>query len=547
MALTATSTYVFVDRNDPGLHGVFRRFYLVSDVSAYVNEVIDYLEANIAIASSTITSGGVRFMTWFRLQGGKLTAWSDGSGHAKPLLYYSLKLRGIFNNSYYSEASQMPLIFNLSAASATQLDGYIDKRVSETSVFPYKIKLSACKEHISTLQLAESSFLLLCFKLANYLNRLPTRAELTGMIQVTSTSSVKSSTLPLSFTEYTSNENFVGEEISQAEVAKADPVKNVLWLKYHEHKRDLLGLLLDPKVAQAYEDYELLEYQVYSALDNTRRNLISYEDRLNWLADAAQHVRPVLKLWLFKVKQPTPNDVVRSIKRKPSESIEGTWSFLREHLPDGNVRNFFLTPYMPLTEEAFRNITYDLINGVLTDNKDLDISFSSVFLCILQVLATTRTNGMRVVDRNYYHEFTVDGKDYLIDFTSMRNVFSGYLHFSPNIERAYAACAADIVFEMYKQIGGAPPIWRDIPGVYAHMNFDFVTYVNPLRLNDDEKRMLLQIQDRFRTKTTRIGGNTIGNRGVNPIDSWVKRLVPSQSVGTFFELLGTSNQLLPKR
>nr|WAA68764.1 heat shock protein 90 [Sugarcane mild mosaic virus] len=547
MALTASNAYVFVDRSDAGLHEVFRRFYLVSDVSSYINEIVDYIEANPSVVSSTVTSGGVQFTTWFRLQSGRLTAWSDSNGYAKPLLYYSLKLRGIFNNSYYSEASQMPLIFNLSNQSKAQLDGFIGKSVTETSVFPYKFPLDACKQHVVSLQLDVGSFATLCFKLANYLNRLPTKAELTGLIQVASTSQVKSSFLPLSFTEYTSNENFVGEEISHAEVAKSDPVKNVLWLKYREHKSDLMGLLLEPDVASAYGNYELLEYQLYSSLDETKRNLISYEDRLNWLADAAQTTRPLLKQWLFKVKQPSPVDVVRSINRKPTESIEGSWSFLREHLPDGSQRNFFLTPYMPLSETAFRDITYDLINGILKDNKNLNISFSQIFLCLLQVLATTRTNGLRNIDRNYYHEFEVDGNNYLVNFASMKRVFSSYLYLSPNIERAYAACAADIVFEMYKQIGGAPPIWRDIPGVYAHMNFDFVSYVNPLRLNDEEKRMLLQIQERFRTKTTRIGGNTIGNRGTNPIDEWVKRLVPSRSVGTFYELLGTSNQVIQKR
>nr|WAA68680.1 heat shock protein 90 [Sugarcane mild mosaic virus] len=546
MALTASNAYVFVDRNDVGLHSTFRRFYLVSDVSSYINEIVDYIEANPNVASSTITSGGVQFTTWFRLQNGRLTAWSDGNGYAKPLLYYSLKLRGIFNNSYYSEASQMPLIFSLSDASKAQLDGFIGKTVTETSAFPYKFSVDTCKQHVVGFQLDVDSFSTLCFKLANYLNRLPTKAELTGQVQVTSTSQVKSSFLPLNFTEYTDNENFVGEEISHAEVAKSDPVKNVLWLKYRDHKSDLMSLLLEPEVVQAYKKYELLEYQLYTALADTRRNLISYEDRLNWLADAAQAARPHLRRWLFKVKQPSPLDVVRTIDRKPSENIEGSWSFLREHLPDGSVRNFFLTPYMPLSEEAFRNITYDLINGVLKDNKNLNISFSQIFLCVLQVLATTRTNGLRNIDRNYYHEFEVDGTSYLINFFSMRRVFSNYLHLSPNIERAYAACAADIVFEMYKQIGGAPPIWRDIPGVYAHMNFDFVSYVNPLRLNDEEKRMLLQIQERFRTKTSRIGGNTIGNRGTNPIDEWVKRLVPSQSVGTFYELLGTSNQVIGK-
>ncbi|AZB50210.1 ORF4 [Air potato virus 1] len=542
MATQSTSGYVSVNKTDGDLVRVFRRFYCVSDVSAYIDEVIQDVVLNPSKYTVDITGPSFSYRTRFRVVNGAVQAWSDAQGYAPVLLLRSLQLRGIFKNSYYSFEVQVPYILHLNAQQISEINGWIDKSVGEVSPFAYKITEEQCRSFVMREQLDIAWYLPLSLRVANFLGRMPVRDELLGHVSLP-TSSIKGTVTVLEAAEkFTENERFYAEENTLAMVAKRDPVDGLLWIKYEKLLPDVVRLMLPVKVIQAYGHVPLLTFQIAKSLKATSRNIRCYEDRLTWLGEAAQHVEPALKRWLFDVKQLTPHLLVETIKRQPDEAIAGSWGFLRANLPDGRIENFLLNPHSPLNEELFRDVTYNLIARVCLDNPSLTNSFVEVFLMIIQILARTRTNTVRYVERAGYHKFLVDGRIVLLNTTGITKVFEQYLHLVPNIERSYGGCVADICYDVMKVTGGNSPIWPDIPEIPPHMNFDFVTYVTPLKLTQEEQIMLCKIINRFRTKTVRLGGSSVGNRAPHPMDAWVEKVVPAQSRGTFYELLGTTTQ-----
>lgn len=280
------------------------------------------------------------------------------------------------------------------------------------------------------------------------------------------------------------------------------------------------------------------------ALEATEITARTYEARLRWLEEAAAHAVRLLRVYFPSIKGITPNSLFSTIARLPGESIEGSANFLMHNLPDVCKSNLLYSPGSPLGDDLNFEITARLISVMMRDNPELVMSFQEWIVLLLERFCYHNTNTVRYVDLPKYCNIEYDGQMYIVDFRGADNVFSEYLGRVPNVQRLWAGGYATEAYMLLKRIGGMLPKWPDILNLPSYMNFDFVGFVNPLVLSHDERVMLAELLNRFRTVETKIGGFTLGSRNKDPSDYMFENLVGKENMGMVKELVGSSHQLL---
>lgn len=198
----------------------------------------------------------------------------------------------------------------------------------------------------------------------------------------------------------------------------------------------------------------------------------------------------------------------------------------------------------PLGEDLNFELTSRLISVLMTDNPELVMSFQEWIVLLLERFCYHNTNTVRYIDIPKFSEVEYDNARYLVDFRGADKIFAEFSGRIPNIQRLWAGGYATEAYTLLKRIGGMLPKWPDVMNLPSYMNFDFVGYVNPLILSAEERVLLAELLNRFRTVETKVGGFTLGSRGKDPSDHMFESLVGSENMGMIKELNGSSNQLL---
>nr|BCA26003.1 P61 [Plum bark necrosis stem pitting-associated virus] len=543
MALNSTSSYIEVDKSDRGLIGLFSRFFCKSDVSEEINRVYDLVKTNIRTYSVATMYGSLRVATWFENRG-TLYAWSDSNGYARALLAVYINTYGIARNSYYEMSTSMRDLLLVEQRYFDQALSWVDKKVTQIQDFSYTVDRSVVKTFLQTLNRDNTFNSNVAFALSNYLGRLCTEGELFGQV-----------TLPVSSRHVRTNLVFEGLGLNSKEIAlgrlsvkcmtqERDVVLGVKFKRLAPQISSLQNIIMSSNTSLCFADIPAIKLLIVEALESTEISTTTFESRLRWLEVAAAVAVKSLKKYFPSVKAVTPNSLFRTISRLPGESFEGSVSFLTHNLPDVAKSNLVYSVGSPLGADLNFELTSRLISVLMIDNPDLVMSFQEWIVLLIERFCYHNTNTVRYVDIPKFSEVEYDDSLYLVDFRGADKIFSEYSGKIPNIQRLWAGGYATEAYTLLKRVGGMLPKWPDVLNLPSYMNFDFVGYVNPLILSEEERVLLAELLNRFRTVETKIGGFTLGSRGKDPSDYMFENICGSENMGMVKELNGASNQLL---
>nr|WGM82670.1 heat shock protein 90-like protein [Jujube closterovirus 1] len=543
MALSSTSTYVPVNKNDRDLIILFSRFFCKSNVAEEIDRAYNLVKGDIRRFSVATTYGSLRIATWFEDRG-QLYAWSDSNGYGRALLAAYINTFGISNNSYYTMSVSMKDLLLIDQGYFDRAAQWVDKSVTDVQEFKYAVTESQVKTFLQQLNKYTPFNAKVAFGLSNYLGRLCTDEELFGSVN-----------LPISSRHVRSELEYEGLGLNKKEIALGrlsvkcltqmkDVVLGIKFKRLGAQVSSLRAILMQGNSSLCFGHIPASTLLIVEALEATEITARTYEARLRWLEEASAHAVRSLRVYFPSIKGITPNSLFATIARLPGESIEGSANFLMHNLPDVCKSNLLYSPGSPLGDDLNFEITSRLISVMMKDNPELIMSFQEWIVLLLERFCYHNTNTVRYVDLPKYCNIEYDGQPYIVDFRGADKVFSEYLNRVPNVQRLWAGGYATEAFMLLKRIGGMLPKWPDVMNLPSYMNFDFVGYVNPLVLSHDERVLLAELLNRFRTVETKVGGFTLGSRNKDPSDYMFENLVGKENMGMVKELVGSSHQLL---
>nr|AIH06945.1 P61 [Plum bark necrosis stem pitting-associated virus] len=543
MALSSTSTYVEVDKSDRGLVELIRRFFCRSDGSEEIDRVYDLVKGNIRMYSVATLYGSLRVATWFENRGA-LYAWSDVNGYARALLAVYINTYGTSQNSYYEMSTSMKDLLLVEQRYFDQSLGWVDKKVTQSQEFSDTVDRSVVKTSLQRLNKDSTFYSYVAFALSNYLGRICTEGELFGQV-----------TLPVYSRHVRTDLVFDGLALNAKEIALVRLSVKCMTQERHvvlgvKFKRlacqvaSLQNIIMTSDTSLSFSYVPAVKLLIVEALESTEISTNTFESRVRWLEVPAAVAVKSLRKYFLSVKAVTPKSLFRTISRLTGESFEGSVSLLTHNLPDVTKCYLVYSVGSPLGADLNFELTSRLISTLMVDNPELVMSFQEWIILLIQRFCYRNTNTVRYVDIPKFSEVEYDDSLYLVDFIGADKIFCEYSGRIPNIQRLRAGGYATEAYTLLKRVGAMLPKWPDVMNLPSYRNFDFVVYVNPLIVSEEERVLLAELLNRFRTVETKIGGFTLGSRSKDPSDYMFEDLVGSENMAMVKELNGASNQLL---
>nr|WHM41565.1 heat shock protein 90-like protein [Blackberry dwarf-associated virus] len=524
MALSATSTYVPTSPSDESFLKLLQSLEGEVDVGELSADVYDYLKRNYQNISGRFTLGSFSCSTWYNTSAGVITAWSDSEGWARHLLANYLAGRNVLAHLYYPLASELPSA--LATPNSVLLDklSRVGKSVLETSPFSYKVSRLMAEEFARSIDKYTRHTVDLTFCVGNYLGRLPTVDEISGS-KILPIAAVRPGSLLLDTGHDTTlNEQRLALLNLRGKNKLGDPVEGVYFKTRLEEIKTVASFMFRDEHVNLILELPAVKFVILSCLKEYPIVADTFEERVESMLVVQAKARNKLK-GLLPFKEDADLDVTLSkASTLPGEIFRGDSSVIRSRYERNTTGGLLMKVGSRFSVEEYSKLTRRLVASLLNKNLNISLTFTECVLLLLQRYIHYRTNALRFVNLPTILQITHKSKVLSVDFSGVDEVFMSFQGVIPEIERAWCAPLADVAYMLLKDTGGSFAKWKDIPEVPAHMNFDFVGYVNPALLSEPELKTLATIVNRFRNKETPVRGFGLGNRLSNPIDYMVNEL-----------------------
>ncbi|CAJ57946.2 60kDa protein [Grapevine leafroll-associated virus 10] len=518
MALSATSSYVKISSVDEDFRSLLRSFKGEDDVDAFADDIFSFLNQRFSSISGKFTLGDYSCSTWYSGSPGAVNAWPDSEGWGRHLFANYIVAEGLLSHMYY------PLSSEITSAVATPKSVLVDKLqrvgkpVTETSPFPYKVSRVDAKRCAAQFGVPTRHTEDLVFCVGNYLGRLPEKEEILGE-KALPVAAVRKGSLVLDVgADVSSNERRLALMNLRGKNKQGDPVEGVYFKTRAEEIKTVASFIFEESVLEDALSLPGVTWCILSCLKKYPVFADTFEDRIDGLVYVQTRVREILE-GLIPFKTEVELDIVlsRSSTLK-GEVFRGDAKTLTPRFVRNTVGGVLMRVGSRFSVQEYSELTRKLVAALLNKNLNLDVSYTQAILIILQRYIHYRTNALRFVNLPVKLEFLIKGGLQIIDFSEVDVVFGRYQSTIPEIERAWCAPLADVAYMLLKDTGGSFAKWKDLQDIPAHMNFDFVGYVDPKLMSSSDLKYQTLLLDRFRSKDTPVRGFQLGARGGNPVD-----------------------------
>nr|AFD98013.1 heat shock protein 90 [Grapevine leafroll-associated virus 5] len=518
MALSATSTYVRVSKSDEGFVNLLRTFKGENDVDAFADEVLNYLNLRFSAISGRFSLGSYSCNTWYNGVSGAVEAWPDSEGRGRHLLANYIVSNNVLAHLYY------PLESEIKSAVATPMSVFTDKLsrvgkpVTETSKFPFKVSRVEAEKKAAKFGKTTKHTEDRIFCIGNYLGRLPTKGEVMGMTSLP-VAAVRGGSLLLDVgSDVTSNERRLATLNLRGKNKQGDPVEGVFFKTRQTEIETVASFIFDNKIVKESLSLPGVQWTILSCLKKYPIFSDSFEDRIDGLVYVQAQVRKLLN-GLIPFKEDTDLDAALSSGTLlKGEVFRGDAKVLTPRYQTNTRSRLLMRIGSRFSISEYSELTRKLVGALLNRNLSLEVTYTQAVLILLQRYIHYRTNALRYVNLPAKLDYMIKNEVKQVDFSGVDEVFSKYQGTIPEIERAWCAPLADVAYMFLKDTGGSFAKWKDLQNIPAHMNFDFVGFVDPKLLSDHELKCQTQLLDRFRSKDTPVRGFLLGARKGNPVD-----------------------------
>nr|AFD98002.1 heat shock protein 90 [Grapevine leafroll-associated virus 5] len=518
MALSATSTYVRVSKSDEGFVNLLRTFKGENDVDAFADEVLNYLNLRFSVISGSFSLGSYSCNTWYNGVSGAVGAWPDSEGWGRHLLANYIVSNNVLAHLYY------PLESEIKSAVATPMSVFTDKLsrvgkpVTETSKFPFKVSRVEAEKKAAEFGKRTKHTQDLIFCIGNYLGKLPTKDEVMGMTSLP-VAAVREGSLLLDVgSDVTSNERRLATLNLRGKNKQGDPVEGVFFKTRQTEIETVASFIFDNKIVKETLSLPGVQWTILSCLKKYPIFSDSFEDRIDGLVYVQAQVKKLLN-GLKPFKEDTDLDApLSSGTRLKGEVFRGDAKVLTPRSQRNTTGGLLMGVGSRFSISEYSEMTRKLVGALLNRNLPLEVTYTQAVLILLQRYIHYRTNALRYVNLPAKLDYMIKNEVKQVDFSGVDEVFSKYQGTIPEIERAWCAPLADVAYMFLKDTGGSLAKWKDLQDVPAHMNFDFVGFVDPKLLSDHELKCQTRLLDRFRSKDTPVRGFLLGARKGNPVD-----------------------------
>nr|AFD98008.1 heat shock protein 90 [Grapevine leafroll-associated virus 5] len=518
MALSATSTYVRVSKSDEGFVNLLRTFKGENDVDAFADEVLNYLNLRFSVISGSFSLGSYSCNTWYNGVSGAVGAWPDSEGWGRHLLANYTVSNNVLAHLYY------PLESEIKSAVATPMSVFTDKLsrvgkpVTETSKFPFKVSRVEAEKKAAEFGKPTKHTQDLIFCIGNYLGRLPTKDEVMGMTSLP-VAAVREGSLLLDVgSDVTSNERRLATLNLRGKNKQGDPVEGVFFKTRQTEIETVASFIFDNKIVKETLSLPGVQWTILSCLKKYPIFSDSFEDRIDGLVYVQAQVRKLLN-GLIPFKEDTDLDAALSSGTLlKGEVFRGDAKVLTPRFQRNTTGGLLMRVGSRFSISEYSELTRKLVGALLNRNLSLEVTYTQAVLILLQRYIHYRTIALRYVNLPAKLDYMIKNEVKQVDFSGVDEVFSKYQGTIPEIERAWCAPLADVAYMFLKDTGGSFAKWKDLQDVPAHMNFDFVGFVDPKLLSDHELKCQTRLLDRFRSKDTPVRGFLLGARKGNPVD-----------------------------
>nr|AFD97987.1 heat shock protein 90 [Grapevine leafroll-associated virus 5] len=518
MALSATSTYVQVSKSDEGFINLLRTFKGQNDVDAFADEVLSYLNLRFSVISGRFSLGDYSCNTWYNGVSGAVGAWPDSEGWGRHLLANYIVSTNALAHLYY------PLVSEIKSAVATPKSVFTDKLsrvgkpVTETSKFPFKVSTVEAEKKAAEFGKPTKHTQDLIFCIGNYLGRLPTKNEVMGTTSLPIAAVRKGSLLLDVGSDVTSNERRLATLNLRGKNKQGDPVEGVFFKTRQTEIETVASFIFDNKIVKEALSLPGVQWTILSCLKKYPVFADSFEDRIDGLVYVQAQVRKLLD-GLIPFKEDTDLDAALSSGTLlKGEVFRGDAKVLTPRFRRNTTGGLLMRIGSRFSISEYSELTRKLVGTLLNRNLSLEVTYTQAVLILLQRYIHYRTNALRYVNLPAKLDYMIKNEIKQVDFSGVDEVFSKYQGTIPEIERAWCAPLADVAYMFLKDTGGSFAKWKDLQDVPAHMNFDFVGFVDPKLLSDHELKCQTRLLDRFRSKDTPVRGFLLSARKGNPVD-----------------------------
>nr|AFD97995.1 heat shock protein 90 [Grapevine leafroll-associated virus 5] len=518
MALSATSTYVQVPKNDEGFVNLLRTFKGENDVDAFADEVLNYLNLRFSVISGRFSLGNYSCNTWYNGVSGAVGAWPDSEGWGRHLLANYIVSNNTLAHLYY------PLASEIKSAVATPMSVFTDKLsrvgkpVTETSKFPFKVSRVEAEKKAAEFSKPTKHTQDPIFCIGNYLRRLPTKDEVMGTTSLPVAAVWKGSLLLDVGSDVTSNERKLATLNLRGKNKRGDPVEGVFFKTRQTEIETVASFIFDNTIVKETLSLPGVQWTIQSCLKKYPVFADSIENRIDSLVYVQAQVRKLLDA-LIPFKEDIDLDAALSSGTPlKGEVFRGDAKVLTPRFQRNTTGGLLMKIGSRFSVSEYSELTRKLVGALLNRNLSLEVTYTQAVLILLQRYIHYRTNALRYVDLPAKLDYMIKNEVKQVDFSGVDEVFSKYQGTIPEIERAWCAPLADVAYMFLKDTGGSFAKWKDLQDIPAHMNFDFVGFVDPKLLSDHELKCQTRLLDRFRSKDTPIRGFLLGARKGNPVD-----------------------------
>nr|AWY94220.1 P60 [Grapevine leafroll-associated virus 4] len=518
MALSATNTYVRVSKNDEMFLNLLRTFKGENDVDAFADEVLNYLNIRFSAISGRFSLGNYSCNTWYNGVSGAVGAWSDSEGWGRHLLANFIVSNGTLAHLYY------PLVSEIKAAVATPMSVFTDKLsrvgkpVTETSKFPYKVSRIEAEKKAAEFGIPTKHTQDLIFCIGNYLGRLPTKEEVLGLKSLP-VAAVRAGSLLLDVgSDVTLNERKLATLNLRGKNKQGDPVEGVFFKTRQKEIEAVAVFIFDKRILNEVLALPGVQWVILSCLKKYPVIADSFEDRVDGLVYVQAQARKILDGLIPFKEEVDIDSALSACTLLEGEVFRGDAKVITPRFKRNTTGGLLMKIGSRFSVKEYSELTRRLVAALLNKNLSMEVSYTQAVMVLLQRYIHYRTNALRYVNLPTKLNYLFKSEVKQVDFSGVDEVFSKYQGTIPEIERAWCAPLADVAYMFLKDTGGSFAKWKDLQDVPAHMNFDFVGYVDPKLLSVNELKCQTQLLDRFRSKDTPVRGFLLGARKGNPVD-----------------------------
>nr|ACJ03866.1 putative HSP90h [Grapevine leafroll-associated virus 5] len=518
MALSATSTYVPVSKSDEGFINLLRTFKGENDMDAFADEVLNYLNLRFSVISGRFSLGNYSCNTWYNGASGAVGAWPDSEGWGRHLLANYIVSNNTLAHLYY------PLVSEIKSAVATPMSVFTDKLsrvgkpVTETSKFPFKVSRVEAENKAAEFGRPTKHTQDLIFRIGNYLGRLPTKDEVMGVTSLPVAAVRKGSLLLDVGSDVTSNERKLATLNLRGKNKQGDPVEGVFFKTRQTEIETVASFIFDNKIVKETLSLPGVQWTILSCLKKYPIYADSFEDRIDGLVYVQAQARKLLD-GLIPFKEDTDLDAALSSGTLlKGEVFRGDAKVLTPRFQRNTTGGLLMKIGSRFSISEYSELTRKLVGALLNRNLSLEVTYTQAVLILLQRYIHYRTNALRYVNLPAKLDYMIKNEVKQVDFSGVDEVFF-------KISRNYSGDRESVVCSpggcglyVLKDTGGPFAKWKDLQDVPAHMNFDFVGFVDPKLLSDHELKCQTRLLDRFRSKDTPVRGFLLGARKGNPVD-----------------------------